>query len=83
MLIVVSVLALGGYFSLTHAISIAPIGAIAPIEYVALAWAALLGYAFWEEIPSFSTWTGIGIILFAGLYIMWRESRPGGAQVES
>ncbi len=75
LLLAVSVLALGGYFSLTYAFSIAPVGALAPIEYVALLWAAALGYLFWAEIPSTTAWIGMGIILAAGLYIMWRESR--------
>lgn len=70
----VSALALAGYFCLTHAILIAPIGALAPIEYIALVWATVLGYLFWQEIPSTSAWFGMGIIILAGLYIMWRES---------
>lgn len=74
LMLLVSALALGGYLCLTYAISIAPIGSIAPIEYVALAWAAILGYVFWQEIPSSAAWLGMGIILAAGLYIMWRES---------
>lgn len=75
LLLMVSVLALGGYFCLTYAISIAPIGALAPIEYIALIWAAVLGYFFWHEVPSLTAWMGMSLILSAGLYIMWRESR--------
>jgi drug/metabolite transporter (DMT)-like permease len=75
LMLLISGLALGGYLCLTYAISIAPIGALAPIEYIALMWAALFGYIFWQEIPTPSTWLGITIILLAGLYIMWRESR--------
>jgi drug/metabolite transporter (DMT)-like permease len=74
LMLLVSTLALGGYLCLTYAISIAPIGVIAPIEYVALIWAAFLGYVFWQEVPSTSAWLGMAIILSAGLYIMWRES---------
>jgi drug/metabolite transporter (DMT)-like permease len=74
LMLLVSGLALGGYLCLTYAISIAPIGVIAPIEYVALIWATFLGYVFWQEIPSSSAWLGMAIILSAGLYIMWRES---------
>lgn len=74
LMLLVSALALGGYLCLTYAISIAPIGVIAPIEYIALVWATILGYVFWQEIPSSSAWLGMAIILAAGLYIMWRES---------
>jgi len=74
LMLLISGLALGGYLCLTYAISIAPIGVLAPIEYIALMWAALFGYVFWQEIPTPSTWLGIALILLAGLYIMWRES---------
>lgn len=75
MLVLVSMLALAGYFCLTNAFTLAPISAIAPIEYVALIWATLLGYLLWHEIPSLQAWQGMALILAAGLYIMWRESR--------
>lgn len=75
MVLLVSTLALGGYFSLTHAFTLAPISAIAPIEYLALVWATLLGYLFWNEIPSITAWQGMALILTAGLYIFWREGR--------
>lgn len=74
-LLLVSVLALGGYFCLTNAFTLAPIGAIAPIEYIALLWATVLGYVFWDEIPAPIAWLGMALILSAGLYIMWREGR--------
>ncbi len=74
LMLLVSVLALSGYLCLTYAISIAPIGVIAPIEYIALIWATILGYVFWQEVPSSAAWLGMAIILTAGLYIMWRES---------
>ena len=77
-LLLVSALALAGYFCLTYAISIAPIGILAPIEYIALVWATALGYLFWDEIPIASAWLGMAIILSAGLYIMWRESHHHG-----
>ena len=75
MLVLVSSLALAGYFCLTNAFTLAPISAIAPIEYVALIWATLFGYVFWHEIPTLQAWQGMALILSAGLYIMWRESR--------
>jgi len=79
LMLLISSLALGGYLCLTYAISIAPIGALAPIEYIALLWAGIYGYVFWQEIPTPSAWLGISIILLAGLYIMWRESHHTGS----
>ncbi len=74
-LLIVAGLALAGYFCLTHAFTLAPISAIAPIEYLSLVWATLLGYFFWNEIPTQIAWLGMMLILSAGLYIMWRESQ--------
>jgi len=75
LILLASTLALIGYFCITHAIRLSPIGVVAPIEYIALVWATVLGYVFWEDIPTFNVWIGMAIILSAGLYIMWRESR--------
>lgn len=75
MIVLVSGLALGGYFSLTNAFILAPVSAIAPIEYLSLVWATFLGYLFWDEIPTPLAWGGMVLILVAGLYIVWRESR--------
>ena len=75
LILLASTLALIGYFCITHAIRLSPIGVVAPIEYIALIWATVLGYIFWEDIPTSNVWIGMAIILSAGLYIMWRESR--------
>lgn len=74
LILLASALAMSGYFFLTNAIRLAPIGVVAPIEYVALIWATSLGYVLWGEIPQLNAWIGMVIILSAGLYIMWRES---------
>lgn len=79
LILLTSALALIGYFCITHAIRLSPIGVVAPIEYISLVWATVLGYVFWEDIPTMSVWVGMAIILSAGLYIMWRESRHSTA----
>ncbi len=75
MIMLLSTLAIGGYFFLTQAFTLAPVSVIAPIEYISLIWAISLGYTIWQEVPSHLTWFGIGLILAAGLYILWRENR--------
>ena len=83
LILLASALAMSGYFFLTHAIRLAPIGVVAPIEYVALIWATSLGYVLWGEIPKFNAWIGMAIILSAGLYIMWRESRQNAEEKDT
>lgn len=43
---------------------------VAPMEYTALLWAALLGFAFWGEIPSAWTWIGAVVIIVGGLIVL-------------
>lgn len=70
---VLAALNLLGHVGLTHAFLKAPVGVIAPFEYTALVWAALLGFLVWGDVPSARVWAGAAIIAAAGLY----ASRPG------
>jgi drug/metabolite transporter (DMT)-like permease len=51
----------------------APVGAVAPFQYVELLWAALIGFAFWQEVPAANVWIGAVIVVASGLYVIWRE----------
>ncbi|MEL0079852.1 MAG: EamA family transporter, partial [Rhodospirillales bacterium] len=46
---------------------------VAPLKYLALIWAAALGYLIWGDIPSLQTALGAVIVAMAGLYIWRRE----------
>jgi drug/metabolite transporter (DMT)-like permease len=46
---------------------------IAPFEYGAIVHATLFGALLWGEIPDGWTFSGIGVLIAAGLYIWWRE----------
>lgn len=60
---------------LIYAFSLAEAGAIAPFGYTGLVWAALWGWMFWGVLPDRWTVLGAAIIVAAGLYIWYRESR--------
>lgn len=47
---------------------------VAPMEYTALLWAALLGFLFWGEVPTIWTIVGAAVIIFGGLIVL-RENR--------
>lgn len=55
-----------GYFFVIVSFQLAPAGLIAPLRYLNLAWAVLLGYLFWDTLPDARTWIGILLILAAG-----------------
>lgn len=80
--------AMGALGSLSHylvaqAMSRAEASAIMPYDFTKLIWASILGYLIFSEIPSWWTLTGGSIIFASIVYITYRESRVGGAQVAS
>ncbi len=58
-----------------QAYSNAPPAMIAPFDYTALIWAALIGWIVWQERPEPAVWLGAAIIAASGLYITHREAR--------
>ena len=65
--------AMGGYF-ISQAYRVCEAALIAPFEYVALVLAIIWGITIFNEWPDLIAWTGIGLILSAGLIVFWRES---------
>ena len=63
-----------GMFLLVQAYRLAAAALIAPFDYTAMVWAAVLGFAIWGDVPSAATLTGIAVILASGLYIAHRET---------
>jgi drug/metabolite transporter (DMT)-like permease len=52
----------------------APAALVAPFEYTALVWGAILGWILWREQPDAVVWIGAAIIMLSGLYITHREA---------
>ena len=61
-------------FSVTKAYTIASPSLIAPFEYTALIWSAVLGYLLWNDIPDAYAISGAVLILGSGIYIIHREA---------
>lgn len=56
---------------------------LAPFEYLAMVFAAIIGFLFWGEVPQLSTWIGAAVIAASGLFIfMRRQKRQPPAPVE-
>lgn len=64
-----------GQFLVTSSFRYGEATVVAPFEYTALIWAALFGLAFWNEVPDGMTLFGGTIVIGAGLYIGFRETR--------
>jgi drug/metabolite transporter (DMT)-like permease len=54
---------------------------LAPFDYAAMIWAVVLGYFLFDELPGPQVWFGSGIVIAAGLLILWRERQLGRARV--
>ena len=61
------------FLFLFTAYSIASPSVISPFEYSILFWSPLIGWLYFDEIPTLSTVIGILIIVSSGVYIFMRE----------
>ena len=64
-----------GQYSLTQAFRYAEAAAIAPLEYLSMVGALILGYLVWNDIPSLDVFAGIALVVASGLFILYRERR--------
>lgn len=62
-----------GQLMMTYSYRYAEASTIAPLDYTSMVMAVLLGYLFFDEIPSLSIWLGAPLVVGAGLIILWRE----------
>jgi drug/metabolite transporter (DMT)-like permease len=61
-------------FAVTKAYAIASPSLIAPFEYTALIWSAILGYLIWGDVPDAWAVAGAALIIGSGVYIIHRET---------
>ncbi len=64
-----------GHLLVVHAFRHAPVGVLAPFQYVEIIGATLYGFVLFNDFPDLLTWVGILIITGSGVYIFHRESR--------
>ena len=64
-----------GHLLVVYAFRHAPVGMLAPFQYVEIIGATIYGLLLFNDFPDLMTWAGILIITGAGVYIFHRESR--------
>ncbi len=74
LLLVMGIFALGAQFFMMQAIKLAPVSVIAPLLYVSLVFAVAVDVLYWGIVPDQTTILGAGIIIAAGLYVIYREA---------
>lgn len=75
LLVMLGALAGPQQYLLTSAYRYGEASMLAPFDYVAMIFAALIGFVFWSEIPALTTWAGCGIIAGSGIFVAYRERR--------
>ena len=63
------------HLMISIALRLAPAATIAPLQYLEIVGATLIGYLVFSDFPNTLTWVGIGIIVSSGLYVFARERR--------
>lgn len=68
----------GGHYLVIRAFQLGPAAVMAPLGYVELVGATILGCAIFGNFPDLWTWAGAAVIIASGAYIAWRERRRAG-----
>lgn len=71
----VGVWAAASHMCMTVALQFAPASSLAPLHYLELVTAVVLGLLVFGDFPNALTWVGIAVIVASGLYIIHRERR--------
>ena len=73
----------GGYYLLVNSLRDGEMSVIAPFRYSGLLFALGLGYAIWGDVPNALAWSGIALLVAAGLYMLHHERQRQRAALEA
>ncbi|WP_146346510.1 DMT family transporter [Falsiphaeobacter marinintestinus] len=62
-------------YCLSQAYRLSDAATIAPFEYVGLPFAVFWGWLIWADLPDWEVWTGMALIMAAGLFVFLREGQ--------
>ncbi|HWL29734.1 MAG TPA: DMT family transporter, partial [Burkholderiaceae bacterium] len=68
----VGLFGLVGQLAMTRAFGLGSALLTAALQYTTIIFAALLGIAFWDDIPDVIAWAGMALIIASGLLSIWR-----------
>jgi drug/metabolite transporter (DMT)-like permease len=77
MLIMAGLLGGIGQILLTSSYRFADASLVAPFDYTSMILALLIGYFIFDEVPTGTMMIGAGIVIAAGVLIIWRERKLG------
>lgn len=77
MLVMAGLLGGVGQILLTSSYRFADASLVAPFDYTSMILALLIGYFVFDEVPTGTMLIGAGIVITAGVLIIWRERKLG------
>jgi drug/metabolite transporter (DMT)-like permease len=83
MLIGTGILGGVGQITLTNAYRYAPASVVGALSYTSILWASLFGWAFFAQPPGAAVILGSTLVILAGIYILYRETRRNVAIVKA
>lgn len=72
-IVAAGVLAAGTFLLITYAFSAAEASVLAPLQYLEIVGATIVGFLVFGDFPDAMTWLGTAIILASGIYVIHRE----------
>lgn len=75
----VGIVSMGCFMCITKALSIAPASVLAPLQYMSVVWAALMGWIVWGDVPSQALVLGGAVIVASGLFVLRVEGRAAAS----
>ncbi|MDE0058572.1 MAG: DMT family transporter [Defluviicoccus sp.] len=67
--------ALGAQICITKSLAAAEASLVSPVLYLRLPMVALIGFVFFDELPSVWTWVGAALLFGCTYYCTWRDAR--------
>lgn len=67
------------HLAMTWALRLAPSATLAPMQYLEIPIATLLGWLMFRDLPNGIAVLGIAVTVATGLYVIWRERRTAQA----
>ena len=75
LLAIAAVLLAVGYFLIVNCMRHGEVSVVAPFRYSGLLVALTTGFIIWGDVPSAMAWSGIALLLVAGIYLLHDERR--------
>jgi drug/metabolite transporter (DMT)-like permease len=76
------VIAMGAHVCVTRALKLADASLIAPLQYTLLLWAIILGWMFFNDIPSMRLLFGAAVIVMAGIILAFSQRLTSRIQAD-